>query len=172
MKIIFLDVDGVLNNQDTFKHRYNHYQSTGEWVLEIDENMVNRLANIVNKTGAKIVLSSSWRMGFSYDTCEPLGEQARGLVDILAKYGLSIYSRTGNGKDRADEINEWLHNHNDVEMFVILDDDSYDLQEFVGKELVKTSFTATDEMVKDMSDCTGLQDEHVVSAIDILNKSR
>ena len=169
MKVIFLDVDGVLNNQRTFQSMYEHHQSTGEWLLEVDEEMVGRLANIVSKTNAEIVLSSSWRTGFSYDTCEPLGERAQGLVDILSKYGLSIYSRTGHGKDRTDEVEEWLYNHKDVDSFVILDDDSYDLQKFIGKELVKTSFTAPSEMVKDMSDCTGLQEEHVVQAIKILN---
>lgn len=171
MKVIFLDIDGVLNNQQTFKSRYEHHQSTGEWLLEIDEIMVSRLANIVKETNAKIVLSSSWRNGFSYDTCEPLGEQAQGLVDILNEYGLSIYSRTGNGRDRTDEIDEWLYNHNDIDTFVILDDDSYDLQKFIDRELIKTSFTAPNEMVKDMGDCTGLQDEHVVKAINILNKT-
>lgn len=169
MKVIFLDIDGVLNNQQTFQSRYEHHQSTGEWLLEIDETMVARLTNIVKETNAKIVLSSSWRTGFSYDTCEPLGEQARGLVDILNKYSLSIYSRTGNGKDRTDEIEEWLQTHKDIDTFVILDDDSYDLQKFIGRELVKTSFTAPKEMVKDMNDCTGLQDEHVERAIRILN---
>lgn len=171
MKVIFLDIDGVLNDRQTFQSRYEHHQSTGEWLLAIDETMVGRLANIVRKTSAEIVLSSSWRTGFSYDTCEPLGEQAQGLVDILNKYGLSIYSRTGRGKDRTDEIEEWLRNHKDINSFVILDDDSYDLQKFIGKELVKTSFTASNEMVKDMSDCTGLQDEHVIKAINILNKN-
>jgi len=171
MKVIFLDIDGVLNNQQTFQSRYEHHQSTGEWLLEIDGIMVSRLANIVKETNAKIVLSSSWRNGFSYDTCEPLGEQAQGLVDILNKYGLSLYSRTGNGRDRAEEIEEWLHNHRDIDTFVILDDDSYDLQKFIDRELVKTSFTAPNEMVKNMGDCTGLQDEHVVKAINILNKT-
>lgn len=171
MKVIFLDIDGVLNNQQTFQSRYERHQSTGEWLIEIDEAMVARLVNIVKETNAKIVLSSSWRTGFSHDTCEPLGEQAQGLVDILNRYGLSIYSRTGNGRDRTYEIEEWLHTRNDIDSFVILDDNSYDLQKFIGKELVKTSFTAPNEMVKDMGDCTGLQDEHVVKAINILNKT-
>ena len=40
---------------------------------------------------------------------------------------------------REEQINLWLINH-DVESFIVIDDCSYDLQSFIGKELIKTSF--------------------------------
>ena len=48
LKLIFLDIDGVLTLQPTFT---------------IDDRKIKNLEKIVNSTGAKIVLSSSWRVG-------------------------------------------------------------------------------------------------------------
>ena len=57
MKIIFLDVDGVLNSeQDRFS-----------WTIESDKHLI-LLACIVRRTDAKIVVSSSWRNCSLLDT--------------------------------------------------------------------------------------------------------
>lgn len=171
MKVIFLDIDGVLNSQETFRKVREHFDATGEWLVEIDDEMVKRLARIVRETSAEIVLSSSWRNFFDTRTLTPHNESAQGLVDSLEKHNLKIISRTGRSSNgnRGDEIKAWLSKHTEVKNFVILDDESSDLQDFVDKELVKTSFTAPSGMVKDMSDCTGLQEKHVIQAIRILN---
>ena len=52
MKVIFLDVDGVLNDD------YTADRSPAGFI-GIDDGMVANLERIVRKTGAKIVLSSS-----------------------------------------------------------------------------------------------------------------
>lgn len=65
MKVIFLDIDGVLNCQDTFIKRYEKKKITGYYELEIDIDMVKRLAKIVEETNSLIVLSSSWRIFLS-----------------------------------------------------------------------------------------------------------
>ena len=70
---------------------------------------------------------------------------------------------------REEQINLWLNDHNDVDSFVVIDDCSYDLQSFIGKELIKTSFTKDGEMLINMDDCTGLCKEHIEEAINILN---
>ena len=64
MKVIFLDIDGVLNSVNTFKKRYEEHQKINKWTLEIDLKMLENLKEIVEKTDAKIVLSSSWRVFF------------------------------------------------------------------------------------------------------------
>ena len=56
MKIIFLDVDGVLNCKSS-KSRCGGF-------LGIDDSKVKLLKEIIDITGAKIVLSSSWRYGW------------------------------------------------------------------------------------------------------------
>lgn len=53
-KIIFLDVDGVLNNQNTFKK----VQRVSDM---LDPYLILLANRIVEATGAEVVLSSSWR---------------------------------------------------------------------------------------------------------------
>ena len=64
MKVIFLDIDGVLNTYQTFIDIYLEYKKTKIRRLEIDGDKVSLLSEIINLTGSKIVLSSSWRHSF------------------------------------------------------------------------------------------------------------
>ena len=63
MRVIFLDVDGVLNSDDDFggKRRPNPYVRDDDGFLYagICKSHVKSLKKIVEKTGAKIVLVSS-----------------------------------------------------------------------------------------------------------------
>lgn len=111
--ILFLDVDGVLNS----------YKTGGRYALK--RNCLRRLQRIVEETGCKIVLSSTWRKD----------EYAlRRLKRVLSYRNLTITSVTPSiqtlGAKRGDEINEWLKEskldyweQKDVK-YAILDDDS------------------------------------------------
>lgn len=158
MKVIFLDVDGVLNDQ-MWLHLYTN--------SEIDKVRVARLAEIVKATGAVIVLSSSWRV--LPDELDDMDKWIwRQLVDALYEYDMSIYDRTPViGMDRPLEIKTWLDHHaGQVEAFVSLDDD-FRKEDYAkcGIEdcLVKTSFYGVE------GNLGGLQDRHVEEAINILN---
>jgi len=64
MKIIFLDIDGVLNHQLWFKNQKN--KKVIDTDLEynrsmIDETRVDLLNDLIKETKAKVVISSSWR---------------------------------------------------------------------------------------------------------------
>ncbi len=72
MKIIFLDMDGVMNNHQVFSTnstKHNDHLNEGErdnctcWTLEnqVDPACVERLNKIIDATDTKIVISSSWR---------------------------------------------------------------------------------------------------------------
>ena len=120
MKVIFLDVGGVLNSvQDRFS-----------WTLESDKHLI-LLACIVRRTNAKIVVSSSWR---NYDLLDTLKER-------LNDFSMSVYDRTSYSEHgiRGLEIKEWLDNHSDIESFVILDDEDFDIAQYFPKNLVKTN---------------------------------
>lgn len=171
MKVIFLDIDGVLNCEQTFIDIHNEWKETGIRRIEIDEVMVERLSRIVKATDAKIVMSSSWRGWWNSEGFKPTNPHSKEADDIFHKHDLEIYSITGRDKDgkRQNEIDEWLSKHDDIESFVIIDDETFDLMKFVGTVLIKTSFRDNGEMICDMSDCSGLQEEHVEKAIRILN---
>ena len=75
MKVIFLDVDGVLNSK-----------RDGNSIKLRTDSHFRLLQEIVKATGAKIVLSSSWRAGFA---------KARNtLLNRLKEYGLEIMDST------------------------------------------------------------------------------
>ena len=103
MKIIFLDVDGVLNCRNTFAY------STSPFVLE--PNFIKRLKLIIKKTGAKVVLSSVWRKW-------PEGRE------LLKQHFHYIDETIILDAIRGEEIKEWLSRHPRVEKYAILDDDS------------------------------------------------
>ena len=75
MKVIFLDVDGVLNSK----------RDRNSIKLRTDSHL-RLLQELVKATGANIVLSSSWRIGFT--------KAIKNLNDRLAEYGLEIMDRT------------------------------------------------------------------------------
>lgn len=107
MKVIFLDVDGVLNTASLLYHYGIHY---------IDEDLVDLFSTIVEKTGAEIVLSSTWR----------LKEGDRGMVSsALARRGMEIHGATPriHNAPRAEEIKKWLSERPEVDRYAILDDD-------------------------------------------------
>ena len=155
MKILFLDVDGVLNCVRCQIKTPSGYKF-------VEEQFLNRLKRIIVETGAKIVLSSTWRHGFydlkrgDIDTVD--AKDYILLVNKLSEFGIEIYSHTPELEEyhRGSEIYAWLTNAEEtIESFVILDDDD-DIYPMEGK-LVRTFL---DE---------GLQDEHVILAIEILN---
>jgi hypothetical protein len=154
-KIIFLDVDGVLNWQETWQGPHKDSCST------LDPDCCDELKRIVKATKATIVLSSTWRLSF------PDGRNAIKLKDWLSDRGLTIHSLTPNLWDeygtvmcRGHEIKRWLDGHKTEfpdPQFVILDDDNDmnpDQQEF----FVQTSFQNG-----------GLTPELADKAIEILN---
>lgn len=169
MNIIFLDIDGVLNNKDTFITQEKCFVETGKELLEIDPVMVKRLAQIVKRTNSQIVISSSWRCGWEpkYEKCS---NRCKRLIDLLNEHGLQILDKTPVMKSglRQDEIKQWLVDHVDVDNFVILDDETSFLMDFVGTRLVKTNCIPDGVMLQDIAEATGLMDEHVKRAIEIL----
>ena len=118
MKIIFLDFDGVI--------------STYEKGWRFDVEKLELLKEIVDKTDAKIVVTSSWKRGFTevgnfiksfYN--KPRNKDLKN-VTIFDWFANSIYDITdNNGSWRGDEIQRWIDKHNEeIESYVILDDDS------------------------------------------------
>lgn len=157
MKAIFLDIDGVLNSRAYDRERNWNEQT------DVDETRMPLLKRIADESGAKIILSSTWREHWDKDPalCDVDGAY---LNKIFAKYGLRIHDKTpdfGRGADRPDEINGWLGSAREkIEKFVIIDDYRY-VWGSLSENVVQT------EPVTGL----GLEEEHVLKAIAILNGS-
>ena len=114
MKVIFLDVDGVLNNPNTMS------RSPDGWV-GVSTSLVKRLKLIISETGAKTVLTSTWKHA-----------SVRDISFLYQKLGSAKpIDRTYDPEDkdclRGEGIKSYLNSH-DVEEFVILDDFTFDFQ--------------------------------------------
>jgi hypothetical protein len=132
MKIIFLDIDGVLNTTKLIKKFGFDF---------IDDILVAIVARVVRETNAKIVLSSTWR----------IQEKDKNIVvQSLAQHNLELHDSTpvikrsgawesGGWVRRSEEIQAWLNENPHVQKFAIIDD--FDDADIEG------SFFQTDENI-------------------------
>jgi len=151
MKIIFLDIDGVLNNDkyldskenevDIMRNYYHKYKYeldiddeisffTQRRLLDIDFNKVDMIIDICNKTNAKVVIISTWKIYefWSY------------IKEYLISYGLPIIDETNDYKIfRGKEIQEYLDNHN-VDDYVIIDDELFKDYDAFKEKLIQTDY--------------------------------
>ena len=130
MKVIFLDIDGVLNHDNT-RDRIGGF-------LGLNPGMIKRFNRIIEACpDVKIVISSTWRYSYThgvYTNFEELVQllKARGVQgDII---GHTPFPETpapsgwitlgSSWRTRGEEIRMYLKEHPEVEHFLILDDDA------------------------------------------------
>ena len=154
-KLIFLDIDGVL---DTYKSRYM-----------LDPTLMDRLGLILGKTGAWIVISSSWRCNNVPDTIDfmtdydnpRVGSNPFPFTDRIVGVTPILYSVVEGDIDRpatrGEEIAAYLKQH-PCDNYVILDDCD------------EIEYTQIPHLVL-VNDDVGLTIEDVEKAVSILNNS-
>ncbi len=103
-------------------------------------------------------------------------ENYKKLTDLLKKYNIEVIDITPRSCDgkRDKEILSWLLKHkNDVDKFIILDDENSFLRIFVNDErFIQTSSVYKGVMIcGHYSEDTGLKKRHVKMAIKVLNES-
>lgn len=162
MKVIFLDIDGVLNV---------YCQGRDEYGCTFHKHFEDNLRWIIEETGAKIVISSTWRRD-GLDVMQNLWKHRNlpgEVIDItptevdVVEYGTcEFYDLV----DRGHEIQQWINDHN-IDNYVIIDDDNDMLPSQRGN-FVRTANN------KDHSDCVdigyGLTRKCSEKVIEILNK--
>jgi hypothetical protein len=152
-KIIFLDVDGVLNSNDT--------EDVFKGFIGLDNSGIKLLREIIGATKAEIVLVSSWKHRWYKDDKDRQDNLANYLDQRLAAEGLKIIDKTEGTSDRGTGIVKWLSEH-PTESWIVFDDEIFPDYEECGiiPHLVKTSFYDG-----------GLKDKHVEMAIKMLNSA-
>lgn len=153
MKILFLDVDGVLNSARFFKGRkwdehVDRFETTlatniDLWAAMIDPKAAELLEDLAVEAGDfSVVISSSWREVHTIARLKRIFYTA-GMSIIEAR----IIDRTDIGRPRENAIRQWLNRFADeIEQWVVLDDMALN---GLGDSLVKTTWA------------DGLQQEHV-----------
>lgn len=128
-KIIFLDVDGVLNSE---LWNENHPEERNNNVL-IDEDKVKLLSKIIRATEAGVVLHSGWRFWLDKNI-QPFREESRRFAEIFKRNHIIISDITPDFSTeeirktksfslvKAQEIQAWLYEHREVEKWIVIDD--------------------------------------------------
>lgn len=188
MKVIFLDVDGVLNADDDcvyqagpkkgeWKARCPHVQAGYfEHYIGISNTKVQRLAQIVKETGAIIVLVSSWKDNYEHLLATNRDRIGRYLFNKLAQQGLTIHSTTLKQEKIGDPCGtyqryvrgtgvwHWLEQHEgEVECWIALDDESFD---YMPNQLSHVCLTSSFDRKSG-----GLNDKIMKKAIKMLNET-
>jgi len=156
MKVVFLDFDGVLN------HYLMMLNEEGEGRGRFSAPAVERLNTIVKRTGARVVVTSSWREFHTVDGLRALLADQGFVGEVLDNTPI-LHPRTAPLRDpnpghtRCMEIQQWLDVRPDrPESFCVLDDLEL---EYLAAFQVKTEPD------------TGLLDEHVEAAVSILGEN-
>jgi hypothetical protein len=106
IKVIFLDIDGVLNTCKTVER----------WrgLIGIDAALAHRFAQLQQETSASVVLSSTWRLFRNWKSTM----RTNGVLGVI--------DRTPDlpGCARGEEIEAWMAGHPEVCVYAILDDET------------------------------------------------
>lgn len=128
-RILFLDIDGVLNSLSSVL-------ALGAPSKCLDPVCIGLLARLCKETDAKIVVSSTWRIGRTV-------QQLQHTLDELGAWALAdrFIGRTGDDHNghRGRQIRQWMLDKQFTGNYVIVDDDSDMLPE-QEPHFVKTSF--------------------------------
>jgi hypothetical protein len=141
MKLIFLDIDGVLNNQlwyssSEFKAKHDKFKDCSRKYhdeAQFDPRCVHQLNEITDKTKAKIVVSSSWRLGREVEELKSLFSDVGIKGEVIGKTPYLSFRTTeyNYSVPRGCEIKAWIEMNKDIIgdkiskiNYVILDDDS------------------------------------------------
>lgn len=124
INVIFLDIDGVLNE-------YKSTSKSPRGYTGVDDDKIELLASIVQLLDAEIVLTSDWK----FENCNGETPCLDYLRDKLSEHGLKIldYTKDKSGLfNRGQGILEWINEDmpedTDISKYVIFDDKNFDFE--------------------------------------------
>ena len=142
MKVIFVDVDGVLNSDD--------FIDSVKGKQDIDIKTVLLLKRAIEETGAKIVMDTSFRYTQSFLKVQ----------EMLLQNGIMFDKTPFIDNERGKEIKQYLSKHKDIEDYILLDDVVFpDFDDELLNHLIKMDDTNTRGIGK------GLQEKDVEEII-------
>ena len=124
-RIIFLDIDGVLNSLNKLIEVYNLTgKSHSGYKYPFDEKCLENLKMIVDATDAYIVITSTWRKDLK-------GQKT--LLEKLKEYGLDerVIGCTPIMGGREEEIETYLRKMKENVDYIVIDDDIVRCDNFI-----------------------------------------
>lgn len=137
MKIIFIDIDGVLNHELWYqsKERNDRILALGDRDINdygdyFSPYTMSLLNSLIEKTNAKVVVSSSWRSGRTNEELQELFNDNGFKGDIIGQTPYLYFNceESVGSAPRGAEIKAWFMLNEDIHKnnytYVIFDDDT------------------------------------------------
>jgi hypothetical protein len=138
MKIIFLDIDGVLVTRNSIKYQYLNFPEEDD--IRFSKKAVKNLNKLIRLTKAKIVISSTWRLLHSLEDLKTIFKK-QGLVGTIISTTSIDKATVEEDIPRGQKITDWLEQNSEIEQYVIIDDDvQADCIQFHPYNCVETSY--------------------------------
>jgi len=135
VRVLFLDVDGVLNRT---AFRPDEVVGLRSW---IEPELARRLSDVLRETGAEIVLSSDWRCG----------RELQHLRDELRAAGIEApllgVTPVLTAQPRWREIEAWMTTHGVDPETVVIVDDGFDMGALAARFVRASPLNGLDESV-------------------------
>ena len=154
---IFLDIDGVMNNRRDWMSKVDDKAEQFHCHRMFCDEAWQLLSDTCRKVNASVILSSSWRLGLTYDENDNViardnnCHSSTKLLEYFDKYNIKLAGITvNNWSERGQQIIKYVMDHLEIEDdFVVIDDESFDIREYISEDqFIKTEFE------------TGLLSEH------------
>lgn len=141
MKYTFLDFDGVLNSRTFFNLCKGRDKDDKLILVEYDDmfdtEAVERINKLVDKTGTKIVISSSWRINHSLSELNDLLKKSGARFEAI---DVTLNLHEARGIEIQTYLDHLASKGEVVDSFIIIDDDS-DMAHFCNTDnFIKTTF--------------------------------
>lgn len=157
MNYIFLDIDGVMNNRHDWMSKVDNKSEQFHGHRMFCDEAWQLLSDTCKKVNAVVVLSSSWRLGFTYgENGKVIVENSNcylstKLIEYFNKYNIKLVGITTKAyASRGKQIMEYVRSVLEPsDKFVVIDDEYFDIKDYVSEfQFIKTEFA------------TGLLPEH------------
>lgn len=153
-KVLFLDIDGVLNSKLYFKNSFNHSEDNSKF----DAYSVLLVRKLIEEFSLKIVITSHWRNGIADRLMNELKRNE--LISYLHEDSFTPILRSAQ---RGMEIKLWLDDHPEIKDYVIINDNENILEEQKNR-FVKTNIFAG------MLDENYYQAREILSTVELIKK--
>lgn len=138
MKILFLDIDGVICLSNNWGSRYKNKEGFNSRFDKFDKKAIAILNDIIEKTDCEIVISSDWRLSCSLSEMREMYRERGILKPPIGFTGFVPGKMEDLEHARSQEITNWINTHDKFNKMKWCAVDDLDMSPWIGDNFVLT----------------------------------